>query len=75
MVRLKAVAEGEAPPDLAKARHLHREHLLALRVIQIIEEEVRVQVVLDLTHDAVEHQETVSADPIKDAVVLNDGLR
>ena len=72
MVWLGAVAEREAPPYLAEARHLHGEHLLTLLVVQIVEEEVQVDVVLDLAHDTVEHQEAVCADPVEDAVILND---
>ena len=73
MVRLDAVAERKAPPYLTEAWHLHREHLLALRIVQVVKEEVEVQVVLDLAHDAVERQEAVGANPEEDAVILDDG--
>ena len=74
VVRLDAVAEREAPPYLAEARNLICEHLLALRVVQVVEEEVEVQVVLDFAHDAVERQEAVSTDPVEDAVILDDAV-
>ena len=74
VVRLGAVAEREAPPYLTKAWNLIRKHLLALRVVQIVEEEVEVHVVLNLAHDAVEHQEAVGADPVEDAVILDDAV-
>ena len=70
MIRLSAVAKREAPPDLAEAGHLERKHLLTLRVIEVIEEEVDVHVVLDLAHDAVEHQEAIHAQPVEDAALI-----
>ena len=73
--RLDRVTARVAPPDLAVARHLHRKHLLALRLVQSVEEVVQVEVVLDLAHDAVEHQEAIGAHPVEDAVILNDRVR
>ena len=65
---------GEEPPDFPKARNLLRPHLLALSVVQIVKEVVLVEVVLQLFDYAVVHQESINANPVVDAVVLDDAL-
>ena len=61
-----------APPDLAKARHFVDKNLLALIIIEVIEEPVLVELVGDFAHDAIEHQEAIDAAPVEDAVIFDD---
>ena len=75
MRRLRRVAARVAPPDLAVARHLEGKHLLAVLRVQTVEEVVQVQVVGHFAHNAVEHQEAIGADPVKDAVILDNRIR
>ena len=71
---LGGVAVGEAPPDLAPAGVLEAENLLALGVVEFVEEPVEVEVVRNLAHDTVVGEEPVGPDPVVDAVVLDHGL-
>lgn len=65
------VAAWVAPPNFAIARHLERENLGAGFGVDAVEKVIEVHLVGHLTHNAVEHQETIHAAPEENAVVIH----
>ena len=72
MAALSRVAARVTPPDFTKARNLEGKDLLAIGVVQAVEEVVDVKRIRHLAHDAVERQEPIHAAPIEDAVIFDD---
>ena len=62
------------PPYLAESGVLGGKHLLPLRIIQIAEEPIQIDVVRQLIDHRIEVHEPVHADPEINAIVFNDGI-